>query len=225
MNFSLQTSQPAPVQSLLKINTGSLLDSLDTETQARVLEQRFIRQPLVEGKTLFARGIQIALEEVSYFDMELGQFIRTKIIRGGRTKLGVMGCYSSTNGRMRIGIKKYKFYQSHLIYLWFIGNLPKTGEELDHINGDITNDHPANLRIVSHTLNCRNLKMNKNNSSGYAGVSYNIRTGKYASRVIVNQKQIWLGSFNSASDAHAARQEWLNAHPELGFTVRNVILK
>ena len=73
MNFSSQVNQPAPVQSLLKINTGSLLDSLDTETQARVLEQRFIKQPLVIAENPYQKMLQKLLADRSYFDIEFGK--------------------------------------------------------------------------------------------------------------------------------------------------------
>jgi len=42
--------------------------------------------------------------------------------------------------------------------------------ECDHINGDVTNNSPSNLRWVSHGQNMKNKNMYKNNSSGMTGV-------------------------------------------------------
>lgn len=223
MNFSLQTSQPAPVQSLLKTNTGSLLDSLDTETQARVLEQRFIKQPIIYGITLEIVRVQNQLKQIANFDMDIGCFIRVKRSqsRGGCYKLGPMGTVY-TNGHCVIGVNGKRWLESYLTCLWFLGELPDTTYvEIDHIDGNTINNHPANLRAVTRTINCRNTRKPSHNTSGYTGVSYRKDTNKYRAYIKIDQKQIIIGSFSTAYVAHEARQEWIAARPELGFTTRH----
>ena len=200
-----------------KIHTGSLLDNLETATQAEVLGLRCITHPLIAAKTPFARMIQIELEKISHFDMKLTRFIRTKTSQG-MYKLGPMGTITR-DGYIQVMITRYMFKQSHLVYLWIKGCLPDVRKEMDHIDGNKLNDHPGNLRLISHTLNGRNRKMRKGNTSGYTGVS--LVDSKYRSSIMVNGKNITIGRFNTAREAHVARQGYLQAHPELGFTTRH----
>ena len=218
---STPTSQQMSTESPLVIHTGSLLSNLDQETQVRVLESRYMKSPLVEGKTPYAVMIQQALKEVSYFDIELGCFIRTKLT-GGPCKLGPMGTVSRS-GYVQIMIKRFTFYQSNLVVLWFTGKFPKSNEEIDHIDGVRNNDSITNLRVVLKEFNRRNLKKYKNNTSNYTGVCYDKNRGKYAASITVNKKRIYLGSFLTEEIAASVRTDWINAHPELGFTSRHGI--
>lgn len=202
-------------ESPLVIHTGSLLSNLDQETQARVLELRYMKSPLVEGKTPFAKMIQEKLMGCAYFDIEQARFIRIKITQG-TNKLGHMGCRRKDN-RVIINIITFQFLQSHLVYLWFTGDLPKAKQEIDHIDGDQSNDFPGNLRIVSHSINCRNVKMNNCNTSGYTGVSWYNTKNKW--RAYACEKHI--GFFTTAEEAYEARQAWINNNLKLGFTTRH----
>lgn len=154
----------------------------------------------------------------SSFDINTGRFTRTLITRGAN-KLGIMGSPDSTTGYIRLRIASYLFYNSNLVYLWFTGSLPETGMQMDHIDGNIINDAPSNLRIVPHKLNGRNTKMHSNNTSGYTGIR---RVGnKYQARIMVNYQEKHIGHFLTAKDAYEARQAWMVAHPEYGYTTRH----
>ena len=212
---STPTIQLAPTELPSVTLIGNLLSDLDEATRARVLELRYMKSPLVEGKTPFAKMIQKALMECSYFDVVLGQFIRTKITQGAR-KLGVMGCYSE-NDYVRMHIAHFKFLRSNLVYLWFTGELPKNKMQMDHIDGNKVNDCPGNLRLVTNALNAKNTKMQSNNTSGYTGVSWNRNKARWQAYVMF----VRLGYFNTPEEAHTARQNYIIAHPELGFTSRH----
>jgi len=198
---------------------GNLLSNLDGATQAEVLGKHFIERPLVIATKPHARMIQMELEKVSYFDMKLTRFIRTKLTQGAH-KLGPMGCVNAY-GYVRVSIKGYGFMHSHLTCLWFTGSLPPSKTEIDHIDGNILNDRPDNLRVVSNRINHRNMKMKRNNTSGYPGVYYDKRRGNYESYIVINWKKQHIGMYATALNAHLAREAWLAAHPELGFTSRH----
>lgn len=189
------------------------------ETQARVLEERFIKQPVVLATKPFAKKVQEALISCSYFDFETGRFIRT-ITTQGTNRLGPMGSPDSTTGYIRLRIVNCLLYNSHLVYLWLVGCLPRTNEQIDHIDGNRINDKPVNLRVVSHKLNGRNTKMHSNNSSGYTGVR-KIDDNKYQSRITINNREKHLGYFNTPEEAFIVRQAWITAHPEYGYTTRH----
>jgi hypothetical protein len=217
----LLESLPVLTVSQSKLPIGNLLSNLDQETQARVLEERFINQPIVLAMNSFAKKIQEALISCSYFDMELGRFVRT--VKGkGSAKPGPMGTIL-TSGYVQVEICKYKFVQSHLIYLWFTGKFPDSREEMDHIDGNRLNDQPENLRCVSAALNARNHKKHKDNTTGYTGVYQNnvSISNPYMASVRVNGRNKHLGCFLTAKDAYMARQAWMIAHPEYGYTTRH----
>ena len=84
-----------------------------------------------------------------------------------------------------------------------------TGEEpdqIDHINGDKTDNRLANLRSVTHQENSRNLKRSSNNSSGVTGVSWNSRLKKWQARIKNAGRSKSLGYFHNLADAAAARK-------------------
>lgn len=209
MNQSMST------ELLLETPTGNLLSSLDEATRARVLGEPCMKYPLVIAEKKYGKIIQQRLMMYSYFDVEQGRFIRTKITQGIK-KLGPMG-YVNDKGYIKIQVLDNHLKQSQLVYLWFTGLLLKAGEMLDHIDGNTGNDHPGNLRVVSRSVNLRNSKISRNNTSGYTGVTYNKRLNCY----IAQTNTIYHGCFSSAESAYAARQAYIKAHPELGFTSRH----
>lgn len=213
------TSQSMSTELLLETHTGSLLSNLDEATRAEVLGKRFIECPLVMATECYPRMIQEELMKCAYLDIEQGCFIRTKITQGA-SKLGPMG-HVMQIGYIIIGVKSYDIFRSHLVCLWLIGRFPKCKEQIDHINGNRQDDRPSNLRLVSHMINGRNVKKRSDNTSGYTGVIYITKLNRYLARTIVKQKTIRHGLFATAEEAFAAREAYIEAHPELGFTDRH----
>lgn len=56
-----------------------------------------------------------------------------------------------------------------LVYEYFNGPIPE-GMQIDHIDGDVKNNHIENLRCVKFAVNSRNRKIGSRNSSGILGV-------------------------------------------------------
>lgn len=222
MNTCLMSvSQSTHTASPSRIPIGTLLSNLDEVTQAEVYALHSIKQPVVAAVQPFALTIQKKLMTVAYFDIVLGRFIRYTSGRG-LAKSGPMGTILTT-GYVQIQLFTYKFVQSHLVCLWFTGKFPTTEEEIDHINGDRLDDRPENLRVVSATLNARNHKKHKDNTTGYTGVYYNKAaiSNPYMAGIRVNSKNIHLGVYPTAYKAYSARQVWIATHPEYGFTDRH----
>jgi len=76
--------------------------------------------------------------------------------------------------------------------------------EIDHINGTGLDNRKINLRICTRAQNRRNLKKYKNNTSGYKGVNWKESEQNWQSRINVNKKEKYLGSFNSKEAAAKA---------------------
>jgi hypothetical protein len=83
-----------------------------------------------------------------------------------------------------------------------IMGFPKT--EIDHKNGDALYNRQQNLRLATHTQNCRNRKKrNDGLTSKYKGVCLHKKTGKWQA----NMNGIYLGLFNNQTDAAIAYNE------------------
>ena len=89
-----------------------------------------------------------------------------------------------------------------------VTNCPK-GLYVDHIGGDdTTNDNrKTNLRITTNSQNLMNRGLQKNNTSGVAGVSWYKAGKKWEAYIKVNQKTIHLGHYAEKEDAINARKK------------------
>lgn len=97
-------------------------------------------------------------------------------------------------------------YSAHRI-AWAIANGSCDEEmEIDHINGNGTDNKISNLRLVSNIENGKNRKLYKTNSSGVSGVVFRKDSKKWRATISINGKKINLGSFISMSDAIKARK-------------------
>lgn len=84
--------------------------------------------------------------------------------------------------------------------------LTKTPKKLytDHINGDSLDNRKENLRIVTHHQNMKNMKMHKDNTSGYKGVSWHKKANKWESQIMISGKKKHLGLYKQAKIAALA---------------------
>lgn len=108
-------------------------------------------------------------------------------------------------------------YQAHRV-IWAIVHGEWPDGDIDHINGDKTNNTIANLRKVSRSENLRNAKMKSNNTSGHNGVSWDTRKSKWVAMIGFDGKQKHLGYFANIANAIAARKV---AETGKGFTERH----
>lgn len=94
-------------------------------------------------------------------------------------------------------------YKSHLI-CWgiYYGSYPD--KEIDHIDGNKANNAISNLRESSRSENQINIPIRKSNTSGYKGVSWKGRNGKWQSQIQINGTTKYLGLFSDKEDAYHA---------------------
>lgn len=80
----------------------------------------------------------------------------------------------------------------------------KTGEIIDHINGDGLDNRRCNLRLCSASENGANRRKYKAKSSKYKGVSFKKNKGAFVAQITVRGKVKWLGTFKDERDAAIA---------------------
>lgn len=113
--------------------------------------------------------------------------------------------WSPTVGRPTyrvIRVHDWPFMAHRLAVLIVTGAMPKY--DVDHRNGDGTDNRWSNLREATKLENGANRGPTKRNATGFKGVSLNRRSGRYRASIQVAGKWQWLGSFATAEDAHAA---------------------
>ncbi len=92
------------------------------------------------------------------------------------------------------------------LHTYLLGTPPE-GLEVDHIDRDTLNNQRANLRWVTPTVNLRNRNLQRNNTSGFRGVCWSKKAGKWSAQIKVNGKLVNLGYFESLKAAAVVRSE------------------
>lgn len=147
------------------------------------------------------------LIELLSYNADTGDFVW----RFGRTftaKAGsVAGCVlNGTNGyRYRSVRIDSRDYTAHRL-AWFYVHGIWPANQIDHIDGDATNNALSNLRQATHAENMRNRGLLKSNTSGFKGVSWNKNSRKWVAKIRVNGRQKTIGYFRDINHAAAAYQ-------------------
>lgn len=140
------------------------------------------------------------LEELFDYNPESGLFRRK--IGGRKENLKLMDI-----GYLRVSIQDVNYLAHRLIYKMMTGEEPA---EIDHIDGNRSNNKWANLRAVDRKTNSRNRRLGKNNTSGVIGVS---RQGSlWHAYIVLDGKQHHLGFFKTIEEAKAARKAAERGH-------------
>ena len=110
------------------------------------------------------------------------------------------GC-ESEHGYMRIYVNGKQMYVHRIIAKAFLGD-DASSLEVDHINGDRSDNRTENLRIVTHQQNSRaHFKDRKHSSSVYRGVCWDKARNRWKAGIYVDGKHKHLGRFRSEIEA------------------------
>lgn len=130
---------------------------------------------------------------------------------GGAKKGKAAGYFCKRHVQIRVDKKLH--YAHRLAWVYVYGEEPL---DIDHKNGDPTDNRIENLRSVTHQTNMENLRRaTSKNLSGFLGVGTYKREGqktRYIASIIVNGKRYKLCRFDTPEEAHEA---YLNAKREL----------
>lgn len=115
-------------------------------------------------------------------------------------------------GTTRVNIKSYKiiqvkrqrYYIHRLAFLFMTGEFPT--QQVDHINGDGTDNRWCNIRSVTSRENSKNSRLRSDNTSGCVGVSWFKSRNKWCVRIKHRGVYLSCGYFNNKEDAIRVRK-------------------
>lgn len=151
---------------------------------------------------------QEQLKEFLSYDPDTGLFVWV-VTKGNKSISSVAGT-TVRGGYIRIGISGKHYLAHRLAWLYVYGEFPT--KYLDHING-VTNDNRVeNLREATNQENQYNQGVCRVNKSGYKGVSWNKKVGKWVASGYANSKSIFLGYFSTPEEASKAYNDYAKKH-------------
>lgn len=103
--------------------------------------------------------------------------------------------------RPRVNGKRYTIHMHRLI------NDTPDHLQTDHINRDRLDNRRSNLRSVTNQENSLNKGINKNNTSGYKGVSWDKTRGSWKAHITTGGAMINIGRYQTKDEARKARKE------------------
>lgn len=135
----------------------------------------------------------------------------------GRKKSG-SEAGSIYNGYKYIMINKKRYNASRVA--WCLFHKKNHTKIIDHINCDGLDNKISNLRECTFNQNMHNRRKQKNNTSGYKGVSRATRSDRWLVNICLDGKNKRIGEFENIDDAILAyRYASEEHHKEYGRTV------
>lgn len=148
---------------------------------------------------------QEELKEYLKYDEHTGEFTWIKVM-SNRTKKGDTAGKLDFYGRRVIGFKGKIHFAHRLAFVYMTGKYPE--KNVDHINGNNSDNRWVNLRDVSKKLNGQNRRgpnKKQGRTSKYLGVSKEKSSGKFISQISKGKGQnLRIGRFECEKEAYEA---------------------
>jgi hypothetical protein len=127
-------------------------------------------------------------------------------------------------GYLQGTIDRKHFMAHRIAWLWFHGKWPHA--QIDHINGDRTDNKISNLREVTNQENALNSSRHIDNTSGETGVSFDHKSGRWHAYLNLEGKRVFNRTYvlrQEAVQARKAAERQYGFHPNHGRPSRKVI--
>lgn len=144
------------------------------------------------------------LKELLVYNAETGQFIR-RVRTSNSNKAGDVAGGRLVLGYISVRVDNRPYLAHRLAWFYVTGRWPVA--DIDHINGDPSDNRLCNLREATRSQNHGNMRRHKDNRSGYKGVTWSEPRQKWVAQIYVNGKQRNLGGFVCKEDAAKAYAE------------------
>ena len=154
--------------------------------------------------------LEIRYEEVAKlftYDRETGVlYWRIRDRNTIRHKYVAGSIKGAKDGYRRVRVNGQSYKEHRIIMVLCFGHIPENAE-IDHINHVRDDNRLCNLRFVTRSENRKNQSVSRKNTTGVTGVYFSKAKKKYRAQIRVNQKAIYLGTFETLEEAAAARAE------------------
>lgn len=135
-------------------------------------------------------------------DGNLIRLATTNPICAARFPVGSIAGSLKENGYVRVSIQN-RLYWAHRV-VWAIHTGAWPDHEIDHINGNPSDNRIENLRLATRLQNSANRGPVAGKAVGLLGVQWRKKEKKFYSQIRENGKRRSLGFFDTAEEAHAA---------------------
>ena len=125
------------------------------------------------------------------------------------TKAGSVAGTNRDDGYIVICVDQKRYRAHRLIFMFHNGYYPN---EIDHIDGNKSNNKIENLRESNRKLNMMNIGRYSNNTSGYKNVSWNVNCCKWQVRLRLNNRYKSFGYYEDLELADLVAQEARNKY-------------
>jgi hypothetical protein len=172
-------------------------------------------KPKVDVPKVITRGIKTVdqfyseMVKVLSYDPETGLFTRITTYSNRAKEYGKVG-YTSIRGYIVMNLFGEKHYAHRLAWLYVNKRWPNG--EIDHINGNKSDNRLCNLREATSSQNMSNRGVQSNSKSGVKGVVLDEKSGKWQAYCRVNKRSKYLGIFDTKEAAAAAYDEYAKIH-------------
>lgn len=102
-------------------------------------------------------------------------------------------------GHIAVGIDGVRYLAHRIIWKMMTGKDPI--DQIDHIDGNASNNAFSNLRESDQAQNLANTRTRRNNTSGAKGVSFHKATGKWRATIGKNYRSKQIGIFDDFQSA------------------------
>ena len=143
---------------------------------------------------------QERLKQLLDYDPVTGVFTRRESQR--KDRIGKAAGAANTKGHIQIRVDGTLYVAHRLAWLYVHGELPTL--QLDHFDGDKTNNRISNLRLCTNKQNGENRPMHPRNTSGFRGVSFDKQHGKFRAYIGHHMTHRFVGLYATAEEAGAA---------------------
>jgi hypothetical protein len=107
--------------------------------------------------------------------------------------------------RMKVGDQKVLFQAHRLAFFWMLGKWPE--HEIDHVNGDRSDNRWENLREATRAQNAANTSHHQDSKSGVKGVHFCRLRRKWKAGIMAEGRRISCGYHVTKDEAIKARHE------------------
>lgn len=139
-----------------------------------------------------------SVAELCEFFEDIGWTVRWKVRRSNNIWVGKEAT-GKLSGYYSVNLNRKRLLVHRILYKMRTGEEP---EQIDHIDGNKTNNYQENLRPATNSENGRNRGLQKNSTSGFKGVIACRRSGKWRVKIMLNGKHIYGGLYDRPEDAN-----------------------